>query len=86
MPQFRKLPVVINAVLIQAPTDETIAIEKWVIDGTTNGTLNWNDDGSVEIKTLEGTMKGEVGDWLIQGVKGELYPCKADIFQATYEF
>lgn len=39
----------------------------------------------VEIKTLEGTMVGEVGDWLITGVQGEKYPCKDDIFQATYE-
>lgn len=37
------------------------------------------------IKTLEGDMFGEVGDWLIQGIKGELYPCKPDIFDATYE-
>lgn len=39
----------------------------------------------VEIETLEGKMRGEVGDWLITGVKGEQYPCKDEIFQATYE-
>jgi hypothetical protein len=37
------------------------------------------------IKTLEGDMFGEVGDWLLRGVKGELYPCKDDIFRATYD-
>lgn len=37
------------------------------------------------IETLEGTMRGEPGDWLITGVKGEQYPCKPDIFEATYE-
>lgn len=37
-----------------------------------------------EIKTLEGTMRAEEGDWIIRGVKGELYPCKPDIFEATY--
>ena len=37
------------------------------------------------IKTLEGEMIGEPGDWLITGVKGEQYPCKDDIFRATYE-
>lgn len=37
------------------------------------------------VKTLEGDMFGEVGDWLIKGVKGELYPCKDDIFQQTYD-
>lgn len=37
------------------------------------------------IETLEGTMRAEVGDWIITGVKGERYPCKPDIFDATYE-
>jgi hypothetical protein len=41
--------------------------------------------GGVEIKTLEGTMVANPGDWIIRGVKGELYPCKPDIFEATYE-
>jgi hypothetical protein len=36
---------------------------------------------AVVIKTLEGEMVGNVGDWLITGVKGELYPCKPDIFE-----
>lgn len=38
-----------------------------------------------DIVTLEGTMRAEVGDWIITGVKGERYPCKPDIFEATYE-
>ena len=38
-----------------------------------------------EVDTLEGTMKFARGDWLIQGVAGEVYPCRADIFEATYE-
>lgn len=37
------------------------------------------------IKTLEGSMKAEQGDWIIRSIKGELYPCKDDIFRATYE-
>jgi hypothetical protein len=41
--------------------------------------------GHVEIQTLEGIMRGEIGDWIIKGVKGEFYPCKPDIFAATYE-
>lgn len=40
---------------------------------------------SATIKTLEGVMLAEAGDYVIRGVKGELYPCKADIFAATYE-
>jgi hypothetical protein len=39
----------------------------------------------INIKTLEGTMRADIGDWIIKGVKGELYPCKPDIFEATYE-
>lgn len=39
----------------------------------------------VSIPTLEGTMVAEAGDWIITGVKGERYPCKDDIFRATYE-
>ena len=49
--------------------------------------LEFNDSGdirSVDIKTLEGTMTAYVGDFIIQGVKGELYPCRADIFYETY--
>ena len=37
------------------------------------------------IPTLEGEMRAEIGDWIIRGVKGELYPCKPDIFELTYE-
>lgn len=41
--------------------------------------------GYIEIETLEGIMKVSFGDYIIKGVKGEFYPCKPDIFQATYE-
>jgi hypothetical protein len=41
--------------------------------------------GTLDIPTLEGTMTAQPGDWIIKGVKGELYPCKPDIFEATYE-
>ena len=44
-----------------------------------------NDDGTLNIETLEGTMRADVGDYVICGVQGELYPCKPDIFEATYE-
>lgn len=41
--------------------------------------------GYIEIETLEGMMKVSFGDYIIKGIKGEFYPCKPDIFQATYE-
>lgn len=40
---------------------------------------------AMDIKTLEGVMHANAGDWIIRGVKGEVYPCKPDIFEATYE-
>ncbi len=43
------------------------------------------DKGYMEIKTLEGTMKASIGDYIIKGVNGEFYPCKPDIFEKTYE-
>jgi hypothetical protein len=42
-------------------------------------------DGLMVIRTLEGDMKVSLGDWVIRGVQGEFYPCKPDIFAATYE-
>src|SRR5690606_3184601 len=41
--------------------------------------------GQLTIPTLEGTMIANPGDWIIKGIKGEFYPCKPDIFEATYE-
>lgn len=42
-------------------------------------------DGALLIATLEGVMHASEGDWIIRGVQGEFYPCKPDIFAATYE-
>lgn len=39
----------------------------------------------IAIETLEGTVRAQVGDYIIKGVKGEIYPCKPDIFEATYD-
>ncbi len=43
------------------------------------------DDYYCLVRTLEGTMRGEIGDYIIKGIKGEMYPCKADIFLASYD-
>lgn len=45
----------------------------------------YQTDEEVYIETLEGVMKANPGDWIIRGVRGELYPCKPDVFAATYE-
>lgn len=44
--------------------------------------ITWDD---FEVETLEGTMKGRRGDWLMIGVSGELYVCKNEIFEKTYD-
>ena len=43
------------------------------------------DGHVIAIDTLEGEMHADPGDWIIRGVQGEFYPCKPDIFEATYE-
>ena len=45
----------------------------------------YQTDEEVEIETLEGVMKANKGDWIIKGVKGEVYPCKPDVFEMTYK-
>ena len=45
----------------------------------------YQTDEEMEIETLEGVMKANKGDWIIRGVKGELYPCKPEVFEMTYE-
>ena len=92
MAKFRKKPVVIeafavNAALHAAANDWT-ALPQWLRDAYESkeagkGIVFAND--GVHITTLEGTMVGERGDMIIRGVKGELYPCKPDIFEATYD-
>ena len=79
MTAFRKKPVVIDAVQF----DGTNFSE---IDSFMEGANGFQEfPPRVVILTLEGTMYGDVGDWIIKGVKGEFYPCKPDIFEATYE-
>jgi len=45
----------------------------------------YQTEEEVVLDTLEGDMKANEGDWIIKGVKGELYPCKPDVFEMTYE-
>ena len=80
MGQYRKKPVVIEAVQFRAgEQDSDLA---WAVIA---GVLRYTEDGTALIKTMEGTMEAKPGDWIIKGVKGEIYPCKPDIFAATYE-
>lgn len=83
---YRKRPVVICA--WQVPPDDgnpTSDVPAWVMDAVIKRTVQMTPGGGASIDTLEGTMRANVGDWIIRGVKGELYPIKDDIFRATYE-
>src|SRR6476660_3691874 len=81
MAKYRKKPVVIEA--MQFTNEDKDRCGCFV-------TCNWTavfKDGkpAMEIQTLEGMTVATLGDWIIKGVKGEFYPCKPDIFEATYE-
>lgn len=79
MAKFRKKPVVIEAILFTGNNGGEL--REFVGES-----LSWNPlKNEAHISTLEGTMAASAGDWIIKGVKGEFYPCKPDIFDATYE-
>jgi len=79
--KFRKKPVVVEVMqFTEATKDRCFHFV------TCNRYADWKDGKSIlVIETLEGDMRVENGDWIIKGVKGEFYPCKPDIFEATYE-
>lgn len=83
--KYRKKPVVIEAVQHNANMGaETSFWPQWLMRACVDGTIVAVGNDTY-IKTLEGNMLVSEGDWIIRGVKGELYPCKPDIFEATYE-
>lgn len=87
---FRKKPVVIQAIQfdgLNGPRIETWSDGKVKDAPLTRGdpTDRFHDPRTMTIETLEGTMTANAMDWIIRGVKGEYYPCKPDIFDATYE-
>lgn len=90
MSLYRKKPVVIEArQFVGTPPDATNASEliDWMLTGemTARFHVTEDDDCFIVIDTLEGTMRADRGDFIIRGVQGEFYPCKPDIFEATYE-
>jgi hypothetical protein len=115
MPQFRKKPVVIEAInwnghtlgLTNKPvdldpskvTDPNVKLDlpSWMpkcldplpTEALTRASVEPGQirryEDFLHIGTLEGVMAAAPGDWIIRGVKGEIYPCKPDIFEATYD-
>lgn len=87
MPKYRKKPVIIEAQRWDGTAEGATPIINWVLEG--GSTARYRDDDAhlaIAIDTLEGTMLAQTGDWIIKGVQGEFYPCKPDIFEATYEY
>lgn len=85
--KFRKLPVVIEAVIWNGFNVDVILnfIKSQNVGFNLSDVVYNASNGTLVIPTLEGNMTASSGDYIIRGVKGELYPCKPDIFQATYE-
>jgi hypothetical protein len=83
---FRKKPVRIEAEQFDGSVCSADAIEFWSKGACVPQLAEDFTTMVLDIKTLEGTMRALPGDFVIRGVKGEFYPCKADIFHATYEY
>ena len=91
--KYRKKPVVIEAYQLTEEMVEELLFDKKELSGIRMTSASLHPPTrtiysyTLRIDTLEGeTYKVDVGDWIIRGVKGEYYPCKPDIFEATYEF
>jgi len=84
MPKYRKKPVVIEAVQYDG---NFRCLDIFSLSDIEKFKIGKEEDGSpyLLIPTLEGDMKCSKGDYIIRGVKGEYYPCKPDIFEATYD-
>ena len=90
--RFRKKPVEIEAMQFDgAPSTATPIIDWALANDVTigyhcpDGDACRRDSHVLLVSTLEGSMSALPGDWIIRGVQGEFYPCKPDIFAATYE-
>jgi hypothetical protein len=94
MSKFRKKPVVIEAFKYDGDfktSDGKYYAPNWAVEALKKGLMFYGAEGSesppceLYIETLEGTHHVSVGDYVIKGIQGELYPCKPDIFEKTYE-
>lgn len=84
--KYRKKPVVIEAWQLPAPrVGSFTGVPPWLLQAVVDQVVEMAPTGGAVIHTLEGTMRADVGDWVICGVKNEIYPCKPDVFALTYE-
>ena len=86
MKKYRKKPVVVEATQLSRVDADAILKEIGKNNvGVYNLGMFEENPCFIEIKTLEGTVTANEGDWVIKGINGEFYPCKPDIFEKTYE-
>lgn len=87
--KYRKKPVIIEAFQFDGDLQDragTFYVPEWAEKAYKDGTMYFTGPAhELYIDTLEGTHHASVGDYIIRGVNGEIYPCKPDIFQKTYE-
>ena len=83
--KYRKKPVVIDAIQWNGDNIEKIMAFMYPEEPQYMGNQFSNADDIIGINTLEGLMIANIKDWIIRGVKNEIYPCKPDIFEMTYD-
>ena len=90
MAKYRKKPVIIEAVQFNGFNKENGQVDlserpEWLINEFGKKVIFFDKRNTLTIKTLEGNMIANIGDWIIKGINGEFYPCKPEIFEQTYE-
>lgn len=93
--KYRKKPIIVEAFKYDGDlisSDGKYYVPQWAAEAFETGVLHYPIPESpmhppceLYVKTLEGDMHVSVGDYVIRGVNGELYPCKPDVFEKTYE-
>jgi len=87
MSKYRKKPIVVEAFQYnESFVDQNgkSRVPQWIVNNVCNGTLFFND-GFLYIRTLEGNMHVPIGNYIVMGVRGELYGVEPNIFAETYE-
>lgn len=79
MRYFKKRPVIITAIQWNGNNFDELEVF------SSGRNITSNSDGTLTICTLEGNHIAQKGDWIIRGIQGEVYPCKPDIFNQTYD-
>lgn len=86
--KYKKKPIIIEAFRWTGDQNQTEDPE-WIIEAIKQGIVQFKNSGTPDcfmtLVTPVGIMTASKGDYIIKGIKGEIYPCKLDLFEATYE-